>query len=149
MHIPAGGHEDMLACRSGARDHLVPVGTIGKIVPACQVEKQIPGAATARLEETVRRRLEKSRYHSLTALRIPDPLQGLEDRVVPPSQAEAMRDALIANGTPVAYLAFPGEGHGFRSADARVRALEAELWFYRKVLGLEADRIEGVEAVGL
>jgi dipeptidyl aminopeptidase/acylaminoacyl peptidase len=76
-------------------------------------------------------------------------LQGLEDRVVPPSQAEAMRDALIANGTPVAYLAFPGEGHGFRSADARVRALEAELWFYRKVLGLEADRIEGVEAVGL
>ena len=77
-------------------------------------------------------------------------LQGLEDRVVPPSQSEAMRDALIANGTPVGYLTFPGEGHGFRSAAARVRAMEAELWFYGKVLGFEvADRVEAVEVVGL
>jgi len=77
-------------------------------------------------------------------------LQGLDDEVVPPSQARAMRDALVANGVPVGYLEFPGEGHGFRSAEARIRALEAELWFYGKVLGFEpADEIEAVEVEGL
>jgi dipeptidyl aminopeptidase/acylaminoacyl peptidase len=76
-------------------------------------------------------------------------MQGLEDKVVPPSQAEAMRDALVANGTPVGYLAFAGEGHGFRSAATRIRALEAELWFYGEVLGFPiADEIEPVEVVG-
>ena len=43
--------------------------------------------------------------------------QGLDDRVVPPNQAEAMVAALRAKGLPVAYLAFPGEGHGFRKAE--------------------------------
>ena len=45
-------------------------------------------------------------------------LQGLDDRVVPPAQAEAIVAALAANGIPHAYLAFEGEGHGFRGADA-------------------------------
>ena len=45
-------------------------------------------------------------------------LQGEDDKVVPPNQAEAMVAALRAKGVPVAYLAFAGEGHGFRSAEA-------------------------------
>lgn len=61
--------------------------------------------------------------------------QGLEDAVVPPSQSEAVRDALAANGVPHAYLAFPGEGHGFRRADTVVRQLEAEVAFLGQVLG--------------
>src|SRR6185437_12642210 len=57
-------------------------------------------------------------------------LQGLEDKVVPPSQAEMFRDALAAKGIPHAYLAFEGEQHGFRRAENVIAALEAELSFY-------------------
>ncbi len=72
-------------------------------------------------------------------------LQGLEDMVVPPSQAEVLVDALRRNGTPFAYLTFEGEQHGFRQADAIKRAIEAELWFYGQVLGFTpADAIEPV-----
>jgi dipeptidyl aminopeptidase/acylaminoacyl peptidase len=71
--------------------------------------------------------------------------QGLEDEVVPPSQAETMVAALQANGVPNAYLAFAGEQHGFRKAGTIVRCLEAELSFYAQVLGFEpADAIEPV-----
>jgi dipeptidyl aminopeptidase/acylaminoacyl peptidase len=59
--------------------------------------------------------------------------QGLEDRVVPPDQSERMADAIRAKGLPVAYLAFPGEQHGFRRADTIIRCLEAELYFYGAV----------------
>jgi dienelactone hydrolase len=62
-------------------------------------------------------------------------LQGLEDRVVPPSQAEQMFAAVRAKGLPVAYLAFPGEQHGFRQAANIKRSLEAELYFYSRVFG--------------
>ena len=62
-------------------------------------------------------------------------LQGLEDRIVPPSQAEAMVEALDARGVPVAYVPFEGEQHGFRRAETIRAALEAELWFYGRVFG--------------
>ena len=41
-------------------------------------------------------------------------LQGSEDKVVPPSQAETMVNALRQKGLPVAYILFEGEQHGFR-----------------------------------
>jgi dipeptidyl aminopeptidase/acylaminoacyl peptidase len=53
-------------------------------------------------------------------------LQGDEDKVVPPSQAELMVNALRTKGIPVAYLLFRGEQHGFRKADNVKRALDAE-----------------------
>ena len=62
-------------------------------------------------------------------------LQGDEDRIVPPSQSEAFRDALAAKGIPHAYLLFEGEQHGFRKAGTIVRAIEASLSFYGQVLG--------------
>jgi dipeptidyl aminopeptidase/acylaminoacyl peptidase len=72
--------------------------------------------------------------------------QGLEDEVVPPSQAEAMVAALARNGIPYAYLAFEGEQHGFRQADTIRRALESELYFYSRIFGFEpADPLEPVE----
>jgi len=64
-------------------------------------------------------------------------LQGSDDRVVPPAQAEMMRDALVDNEIPVAYVLFEGEGHGFRVAENQARALESELVFYGMVLGFE------------
>jgi dipeptidyl aminopeptidase/acylaminoacyl peptidase len=71
--------------------------------------------------------------------------QGLEDKVVPPSQAELMVDALRAKGLPVAYLAFEGEQHGFRKAENIKRALDSEFYFYARIFGFEpADMIEPV-----
>ena len=63
--------------------------------------------------------------------------QGLDDRVVPPNQAELMVDALDRRELPVACLMFEGEGHGFRGADTVRRCLEAELSFYARVFGFE------------
>ncbi|MFB6126065.1 MAG: prolyl oligopeptidase family serine peptidase [Halolamina sp.] len=64
-------------------------------------------------------------------------LQGGEDRVVPEAQAEEMVDALVETGTPYAYLSFPTERHGFRSAEATETALTAELGFYAAVFDFE------------
>jgi len=64
-------------------------------------------------------------------------LQGTEDRVVPPSQAELIVGALRERGVPHAYLLYDGEGHGFRMAQNIVGSLEAELSFYAQVLGFE------------
>ncbi len=61
--------------------------------------------------------------------------QGLEDEIVPPNQSEAIFTALKEKGVPTAYLTFAEEQHGFRKAENRERALEAELAFYGRVLG--------------
>ena len=76
--------------------------------------------------------------------------QGLEDKVVPPNQAEKMFEAVRAKGLPVAYLTFAGEQHGFRKAENIKRVLEAELYFYSRVFGFElADVIEAVRIENL
>ncbi len=62
-------------------------------------------------------------------------LQGSDDRVVPPAQSQAFRDALAARGIRHAYIEFPGEGHGFRGREAIIRAKEASLAFYGAILG--------------
>lgn len=72
--------------------------------------------------------------------------QGLDDKIVPPNQAEAMVQALRNKGLPVAYLAYEGEGHGFRQAKNIKRTLEAELYFYSRVFGFDlADEVEPVQ----
>ncbi len=77
-------------------------------------------------------------------------LQGLDDKVVPPAQAEAIVAALAANEIPHAYLAFEGEGHGFRGAAALRRTLEARLSFLGSVFGFTpADVLEPLPLPGL
>ncbi|GHO53309.1 S9 family peptidase [Ktedonobacter robiniae] len=76
--------------------------------------------------------------------------QGLEDKIVPPSQAEVMVEALRAKKIPVAYLPFEGEQHGFRMAENIKRSLEAELYFYSRIFGFSlADEVEPVEIENL
>jgi dipeptidyl aminopeptidase/acylaminoacyl peptidase len=71
--------------------------------------------------------------------------QGLEDKIVPPNQAEMMVSALRAKGLPVAYITFEGEQHGFRQAANIKRALDGELYFYSRVFGFDlADQVEAV-----
>ncbi len=63
--------------------------------------------------------------------------QGLDDKVVPPNQAETMVDAMAERQLPVAYYAFEGEGHGFRKAETIRRTLDLELGFYGRIFGFE------------
>jgi dipeptidyl aminopeptidase/acylaminoacyl peptidase len=77
-------------------------------------------------------------------------LQGADDPIVPPNQAHMIRDALAARGVPVACLEFEGESHGWRKAETIIRAKEAELYFYGRVLGFEpADALAPVEIANL
>jgi dipeptidyl aminopeptidase/acylaminoacyl peptidase len=90
----------------------------------------------------------RSPVHAADRIQVPVLfLQGLEDRVVPPAQAETMVAALRARGRPCAHVVFPGEGHGFRRAETIRRALEAEWSFYAQVFGLPAP--QGVEPVAI
>ncbi|MFZ6005333.1 MAG: prolyl oligopeptidase family serine peptidase [Actinomycetota bacterium] len=62
--------------------------------------------------------------------------QGLDDPVVPPNQAQMIVDAVRSNGVEVEYVTFEGEQHGFRRAENIRAALDGELHFYERVLGL-------------
>lgn len=76
--------------------------------------------------------------------------QGLEDKVVPPNQAEMMVKVLTQKGLPVAYVPFEGEQHGFRQAENIKRSLDGEFYFYAKIFNFEpADQIEPVEIINL
>jgi dipeptidyl aminopeptidase/acylaminoacyl peptidase len=80
---------------------------------------------------------ERSPIHHLDQLDRPlIVFQGLEDEVVPPSQAEALVAALAARGLEHEYHAFEGEQHGFRKAETVIQVLESELAFYQRVLHL-------------
>jgi dipeptidyl aminopeptidase/acylaminoacyl peptidase len=69
--------------------------------------------------------------------------QGLDDRVVPPNQAEDMVAALAARGIRHAYVPFEGEQHGFRQAENIRAALEGELYFYGRIFGFDTDAEAG------
>ncbi|MDT0613112.1 prolyl oligopeptidase family serine peptidase [Streptomyces lancefieldiae] len=72
-------------------------------------------------------------------------LQGLDDVICPPVQCERFLARMAGRGVPHAYLAFEGEGHGFRRAETMVRALESELSLYAQVFGLSPRGIPTLE----
>lgn len=74
-------------------------------------------------------------------------LQGTDDAVVPPAQAEAIRDALAARGIPHAFVLYEGEGHGFRRAETIVHALESELAFLGAVFGFDTPGVPPIALV--
>jgi dipeptidyl aminopeptidase/acylaminoacyl peptidase len=100
---------------------------------------------------------QKALYYERSPVNFADQLnspvilfQGLEDKIVPPSQAEIMVAALKAKHLPHAYLAFAGEQHGFRKAENIIRSAEAELYFYGQVFAFDpADEIEPVDIANL
>ena len=77
-------------------------------------------------------------------------LQGADDEVVPPSQAEEMAAAARSRGLPVALLIFPGEGHGFRRRENVRASVEAQLYFLGRVYGFTpADSLPAIEIENL
>ncbi len=94
---------------------------------------------------------ERSPIHFVDRLSCPMILfQGLEDKIVPPSQSEMMFEAVRRRGLPVAYIAYAGEQHGFRRAENIKRTLEAELYFYSCVFAFPlADSVEPVRIENL
>jgi dipeptidyl aminopeptidase/acylaminoacyl peptidase len=95
--------------------------------------------------------IERSPIHFTDRLSCPVIFfQGLEDKVVPPNQAEMMVEALRRKHLPVTYVAFEGEQHGFRRAENIKRSLDGELYFYSRIFGFELpDQIEPVEIENL
>ncbi|MEU9470741.1 prolyl oligopeptidase family serine peptidase [Streptomyces avermitilis] len=72
-------------------------------------------------------------------------LQGLDDVICPPAQCERFLARMRGRRVPHAYLAFEGEGHGFRRADTTVRVLESELSLYAQVFGLNPPGVPTLE----
>ncbi|KAA9166297.1 S9 family peptidase [Amycolatopsis acidicola] len=68
-------------------------------------------------------------------------LQGLDDQICPPEQADRFVESLGGKGIPHAYLTFDGEQHGFRKAETMITALEAELSFYGQVFGFDTPGV--------
>jgi len=91
-------------------------------------------------------------YRDRSAVRFADNLkcpvilfQGLEDKIVPPSQAEEFVAVCKKKGLPYAYIAFEGEQHGFRQEKNIRRSIEGELYFISRIFGFEiADSVEPV-----
>lgn len=98
------------------------------------------------LPQARQRYVERSPVNSID--RVSGPillLQGLDDRICPPAQAQRLRAALAGSGIPHAYLSFDGEQHGFRMAQTIETALAAELSFFGQVLGFDPPGVERLE----
>ncbi len=61
--------------------------------------------------------------------------QGAQDKVVPPEQSRRIAEAARRSGAIVEYHEFANEAHGFRAAAALEAVLNAELAFFRRVIG--------------
>jgi dipeptidyl aminopeptidase/acylaminoacyl peptidase len=90
---------------------------------------------------------DRSAVHFADNLKVPVILfQGLEDKIVPPSQAEEFVAVCRKKKLPYAYVPFEGEQHGFRQEKNIRRSIEGEMYFLSRIFGFDvADRIEPVE----
>ncbi|GAU67248.1 putative S9 family peptidase [Streptomyces sp. NBRC 110611] len=99
-------------------------------------ESHYPESLVGPFAEAPERYRARSPLHRADRITVPFLLlQGLDDVICPPAQAERLLAAVAGRGTPHAYLAFPGEAHGFRRADTITRAVEAELSLYAQTFG--------------
>ncbi|ORX61805.1 alpha/beta-hydrolase [Hesseltinella vesiculosa] len=70
--------------------------------------------------------------------------QGEDDKIVTPSQAEVVVNTMRNNGLPVAYVLYPGEGHGFRHAENITRTFELQQWFLGQIFGFQVEGVKGI-----
>lgn len=87
--------------------------------------------------EAEHRYREQAPIHHVDKIRAPFVLlQGLDDNICPPAQAQRLLDQLRDGQVEYEYLTFAGERHGFRKAETMIACLEAELSHYAKAFGL-------------
>ncbi|QOV34377.1 S9 family peptidase [Streptomyces ferrugineus] len=99
-----------------------------------------------RLAEVPARYTERSPAAHADRLTVPFLLlQGLDDVICPPAQCERFLARMEGRRVPHAYIAFEGEGHGFRRAETMIRVLESELSLYAQVFGLNPPGIPKLE----
>lgn len=119
---------------------------IGNLVTLAQITHKFEGRYTDRLigedyhpqsaDDPASRFRQRSPIHDVSAIRSPVIVfQGLEDKIVPPDVSREIAAALEKRGLDYDYVEYPGEGHGFRSSDANIDALERETAFFQGVLG--------------
>ncbi len=77
----------------------------------------VPGAA-----EQYRTRSPVAHAHDITVPALV--LQGADDKVVPPAQAQLLVDSMRTAGASVEHHVYDGEGHGFSKADTIVDSLD-------------------------
>ena len=94
---------------------------------------------------------DRSPIHFLERVRAPMLIfQGLDDRVVPPSQVDAMEAAFAPRGIPYVAMRFEGEGHGFRKVETKRAVYAAEIAFLGRVFGFTpADDVPAIDVPGL
>ncbi|WP_460070917.1 S9 family peptidase [Streptomyces sp. YKOK-I1] len=110
------------------------------------LESRYPDTLVGPLAEVPARYAERSPVEHAERITVPFLLlQGLDDVICPPAQCDRFLARLAGRPVPYAYLAFEGEGHGFRRAGTTVRALEAELSLYAQVFGLRPPGIPTLE----
>ncbi|MER5963917.1 prolyl oligopeptidase family serine peptidase [Streptomyces sp. NPDC002057] len=109
-------------------------------------ESQYLRGLVGSIDEVPARYKERSPIEHVDRVTVPFLLlQGLDDVICPPAQAERFLARTAGRGVPHAYLAFEGEGHGFRRADTMVRALEAELALYARIFGFSRPDVPDLE----
>lgn len=111
-------------------------------------ESRYPDSLVGPLAQVPARYAQRSPIEHADRITVPFLLlQGLDDVICPPAQCERFLARLAGRPVPHAYLAFEGEGHGFRRAATMVRALEAELSLYAQAFGLCPPGIPRLELV--
>lgn len=118
---------------------------IGNLGTLAQITHKFEGRYTDRLigeeyqpgcaDDPDSRYYTRSPIHDVSGIRCPVIVfQGLDDKIVPPDVSREIARALAEQGLEHDYVEYPGEGHGFRSSQANIDALERETAFYRRVL---------------
>ena len=74
-------------------------------------------------------------------------LQGNEDKIVPPNQAEMMFNALKSKGIPASLVIYKGEQHGFRKSANIEHSLISEYYFFCQAFGIDPQTQEGFSGV--
>jgi dipeptidyl aminopeptidase/acylaminoacyl peptidase len=79
---------------------------------------------------------DRSPIHGLAGVRAPlMVLQGANDTNVPRAESELIVSALKKRGSPVEYVVYPNEGHGFTHRENRLDAMTRVVTFFTKHLG--------------
>lgn len=147
----AGGWTTAASLTSPATEGLYACGTISYPILDLEgwatgethdYESQYLESLVGPLSQVPERYRERSPVHRAEHVAAPFLLlQGLDDPICPPVQCERFLEKVDAHAAPHAYLAFEGEGHGFRRADTIISAVEAELALYSRVFGLGREDV--------